>query len=73
MGSLAIKKEGARGGTVGSPAKKVDEEICEFCADVLHDFSSRLKGREPGRPSRFRRLVTRSPSCRSKLSGAVSG
>ncbi len=48
------------------------EKVSELSAGVLHEIGSRLKSREPGRLARlFRRLVTRSPSCRSKLSGIL--
>jgi hypothetical protein len=78
-------REGARGGTTGSlavqhtpgPVEDEDppgEELLELFADVLHDVGSRLRGREPEKAlGLFRRLVTRSPSCRSKLSGECSG
>ena len=43
-------KEGARGGTMGSPAIDEDplcEEVLELSSGVLHEIGSRLKGREP--------------------------
>ncbi len=48
------------------------EELFHMCTGVLHEFGSRLKSREPEKALwLFRRLVTRSPSCRSKLSGVL--
>ncbi len=49
------------------------EMLLEVFGDVLHEDRLPPKGSGAGRLSRFRRLVTRSPSCRSKLSGALSG
>jgi len=83
--ACAASKEGARGGTMGSPAIKhapsavededsLGEELVELCAGVLHEVDSRLKRSGAGKALwLFRRLITRSPSCRSKLSGVASG
>ena len=46
------------------------EQMLEVCSNVFHENGSRLKRSGAGRLAKlFRRLVTRSPSCRSKLSG----
>ena len=50
------------------------EKVLELFADVLHEYGSRLQRSGAVQAlGLFRRLVSRSPSCLSKLSGLFSG